>query len=64
MLKELYNTLLSINYNDYNVITAKKKENISEKYNRKNLLLKVQRSLNQRKKKKVNHSQNNLLLKE
>ena len=37
---KLYNTLLSIYFNDYNDITHKEKEKMGEKYNPNNLLIK------------------------
>ena len=63
---KLYNTLLSIYFNDYNNISdeKKKKENMGEKHNPNNLLIKGYRFLESRKKDNVSHSQKKLLLKE
>ena len=50
--QKLYNTLLSIYYNDYNVITGEEKEKMGKKYNPKNLLLNNQRFIELKKKEK------------
>ena len=64
--KKLYSILLSIYYNDYNDITDKEKKRWVKNIILITYLLKVKDLLNRRKKmkKKVNHSQKKLLLKE
>ena len=47
---KLYNTLLSIYFNDYNNISDEKKENMGGKYNPNNLPIKGYRFLESRKK--------------
>ena len=63
--KKLYDMLLNIYFDDYNNITDEEKEKLGEKCNSNNLFIKGQRCIGLKKeKKKVNHSQKKLLLKE
>ena len=63
-VRNIYYKLLSIYYDDYKDNTDEEKEKMGEKYDPKNLLLKFENLLNRRKKKKLNHCQKKLLLKE
>ena len=64
----LYNKLLKIYFNDYNNIRNEKKEDMGKKYDPSNLLLYDINLLNRKNKmkikKKQNHFQKKLLLKE
>ena len=55
--KKLFNKLLSIYYNDYNVVTDEEKEKMGEKYNPKNLLLKGQKFIESEKEEKSKSQQ-------